>query len=139
MTKHQSWVENSTFDEEDLTLYTNGSKMEHVGAGWAMCQGDYILAEESVYLGSYATVFQAEVIAITRGLTWASYNLDSRLKIKVISDSQASIGTIFHRQVTSKIVHECRVTIQEVRRNHDIFIEWIKDMQITPAMSWQTA
>ena len=80
--KHLSWMENDVVTNPDITLYTDGSKEEHVGAGWAACHGDTVMAEESVYLGLEASVFQAEVIAIDRGLRWVNENCNEGLGIK---------------------------------------------------------
>ena len=119
-------MENYKVNDEDVTLFTDGSKIDATGAGWAVTHKDDVIAEESVYLGKIATVFQAEVIAITRGLQWVHDSMDPGLNIIVKSDSQAAIGAIFQRQVVSKTVAECRSTLLETRKNHKVSIEWVK-------------
>ena len=68
-TKSRDWVRDDTVEDPDITLFTDGSKMESgAGAGWAVCHGDTVIAEDSVGLGGDASVFQAEVVAIEQGL-----------------------------------------------------------------------
>ena len=77
--------------EPDVTLFTDGSKMDsRAGAGWAATHGNLVIAEKSVYLGTEATVFQAEVVAIERSLRWAIESLENDTKIALgqhVSDS----------------------------------------------------
>ena len=61
-------MENYKVHNEDVTLFTDGSKIDITGVGWAVTHKDDIIAEDSVYLGKIATVFQAGVMAITRGM-----------------------------------------------------------------------
>ena len=119
-------MENYKVHNEDVTLFTDGSKIDAAGAGWAVTQKDDVIAEESVYLGKIATVFQAKVIEITRGLQWVLESMDPGLSNIIKSDSQAAIGAIFQRQVVSKTVAECRSTLLETRQQHKVSIEWLK-------------
>ena len=61
-------MENYKVHNEDVTLFTDGSKIDATGAGWAVTHKDDIIAEDSVDLGKIATVSQAGVMAITRGM-----------------------------------------------------------------------
>lgn len=122
------WLENETVEEPDLKLYTDGSKMEGgiTGAGWAACHGDTVIAEESTYLGTDASVFQAEITAIEHAVRWVLECCDPGTNVMIYSDSQAAIKAIFKETVTSKTVQACKEIIIQAKENQRIGIEWIK-------------
>ena len=126
-TGERDWVQNDVVEKPDVTLYTDGSKMEEgTGAGWAICHKDTIMAEESTYLGDETSVFQAEVIAIDRGLRWINNNCTDSLNISIRSDSQSAIQAILSCSTRSKLVLDCKAVLKEAKENHRIAIEWIK-------------
>ena len=127
VTSQRDWITNDMVDNPDLTLFTDGSKMEcGTGAGWAVCHKDNVIAEESTYLGEDTTVFQAEVIAIERGLRWIISNCMDSIKLKVRSDSQSAIMAILSNTTSSKIVLGCKKVLRQAKENHRIALEWIK-------------
>ncbi len=125
--RERSWMLNEVLEEEDIMLFTDGSKIGgNAGAGWAICCGDTLTAEESVNLGDKATVFQAEVIAIQRGLEWVCENCEPGVKLGIRSDSQAAIQAIFATETQSKVVRDCQRVLKVAKENHRIGIEWVK-------------
>ena len=127
LTTRRVWTTHDEVEEPDITLYTDGSRMEDKsGAGWAACHGDSVIAEESVYLGKTATVFQAEVIAIERSLMWANENLDPNTKVTIRSDSQSAIQAILTEKTTSIVVLSCKKMLKTAQENLRIALRWIK-------------
>ena len=127
MTNHRVWMENDEIEDPDITLFTDGSKMDdRSGAGWAACHGDTCIAEESVYLGKKASVFQAEVVAIERALGWARSNLDPGTKILIRSDSQSAIQALLRSDTISRVVDSCKRMMLKAKENLRIALRWIK-------------
>ena len=127
MTRKRVWVDNEVVDDPEITLFTDGSLLDGAaGSGWAMCCGDTVIAEEYVNLGDKASVFQAEVTAIHRGLQWVQDNCTEPATLRVLSDSQAAINAIFAVNTESKVVNDCKRVLKQSKENHRIGIEWIK-------------
>ena len=122
------WLENREIQNPEIVLYTDGSKTDggRTGAGWAACHGDTILAEESTYLGTMSTVFQAEVVAIDRAVRWVTENLEPSTTVLVRSDSQAAIKAIYAASATSKLVQSCKEVIQQALQTRELGIQWIR-------------
>ena len=127
ITRKRFWLDDDDLVEEpDIVLYTDGSKMEcGTGCGWAVCEGDTIVAEESTYLGNDTSVFQSEVIAISRGVQWILDNCENQ-NVVVYSDSQAALKAIRNVDTTSKVVWSCKEVLREAKENHRIALRWIK-------------
>jgi ribonuclease HI len=103
--------------------YTDGSKMGGgAGAGlWCSQEG----ACESISLGEYATVFQAEVAAI---LTSAMIALEAETKgrrIKICSDSQAAIAALVAHNFNSRLVWDCKCALDRLGENNDVVLVWV--------------
>ncbi len=113
--------------DPDLTLYTDGSKMESgVGCGWAACHGDTIVWEDHTYLGKHSSVFQAEVTAIEQALGWAANNCDKGTSILIQSDSQAAIQAILGRESRSSVVLSCVNYFRKAKENLRVALRWIR-------------
>ena len=123
---NKKWLMNADNVKPDITIYTDGSKLEHAGAGWAVCHDDHTLFEESVYLGKEATVFQGEVIAIDRALRWVDENCPDSTEVLVRSDSSSAIQAIFNHKCTSKVVNSCREAYEALQKHKRARIEWVK-------------
>ena len=114
-------------ESPDIHIYTDGSRMEdRSGAGWAVCHGDTVIAEDRVYLGHEASVFQAEVFAIEQALRWVIENCDKGTDVLISSDSQSAISAIFKVTSTSKVVQACKEVLCTAKENHRIAIRWVK-------------
>ena len=121
------WLTNEQIDDPDIMVYTDGSKMEdRTGAGWAACHGDYIIAEDSTYLGKQATVFQSEVVAIEQALRWITANCDKGTKVHIQSDSQSALQAIMNPVSDSKVVNACKSLLKQAKENQRIALSWIK-------------
>ena len=126
--RQRDWIDNEEpMENPDLRIYTDGSRMENrSGAGWAVCHGDNVIAEQSVYLGNEASVFQAEVFAIEQALRWVIESCEKGLDILISSDSQSAISAIFKVTATSKVVQACREALRYAKENHRIAIQWVR-------------
>ena len=125
-----NWVRNDDFDREDLTVYTDGSKEAgRTGFGWAACVEDTVIAEDNGYLGTEATVFQAEVFAIQAALMWLISNphkLKHVHRVRIRSDSSSAIAAIYGCHVESTVVLECARTLKTAQEQFKVNLSWIR-------------
>ena len=131
ITRTNEWTNFDRIDpaEETTKIYTDGSKLEDgtAGAGFAIFQGDHIVAEESFRLDDHATVFQAEVVAIERALMWThSHSYEMEGDCAIFSDSQAAIGALNTNFVVSEAVLGCKLALATVQKDRKIGLSWVK-------------
>ena len=107
----------------DHVCFTDGSKMsESSGAGIHMPD---LGIDESFYLGSLTSIFQAEVFAtLIGGLNMIPTEISGK-KIYICSDSEASIKALSSPTVTSKMVKECKETLNRVGLRNHITLIWV--------------
>jgi len=107
--------------QDIIKWYTDGSKIENgTGAG---IHGPR--AKISVPMGHYPTIFHAEVHAIGR---CAQLNIDRMYKrrhIWIMSDSQAAIKALLSPEITSGLVKETLITLNELGRENIVTLIWI--------------
>ena len=88
----------------EVTVYTDGSRMEMgVGAGFVVYRKKQVVYYESFKLEDYATVFQAEIMAIKKSLEYIMECGEAKF-VKILSDSQAALMALDKEIVTSKLV-----------------------------------
>ena len=114
-------------DAVHFNIYCDGSKMDD-NTGMASCitQDDFLLDHRCSKLPSYATVFQAEVLAIKHALLWIKESNTVCCNITVWSDSQAAIAAIAKSSVTSKLVRDAKLLLAEVSRDNRVNILWVR-------------
>jgi ribonuclease HI len=109
----------------DITVYTDGSKMENkVGYG-ATITGSYNNQIKGS-LASEATVFQAEIQAIQSA---ARDLIDEQITgqvINIYSDSMAAINAIKSIHIKSKLVGKTRTTLNILASKNLTNISWVK-------------
>ena len=109
--------------QDCMSCYTAGSRMnDRAGAGvhYSNCQGE---EDQSILLGMYATVFQAEIYGI---LSCADRLRNYQSKdISIYSDSQAAIKALASPRITSCLVRECRMVVQRLAVHNNVRIIWI--------------
>lgn len=116
-------------DKQDGTIwYTDGSKTEKsTGVGVANMETGYAL---SINLGRFATVFQAEITAITvcaQEMVRRSYH---DKKIQIITDSQAALSALNSVEIRSKAVKGCVDSLTRLaEHNNKITLKWTKSHQ----------
>jgi ribonuclease HI len=107
----------------DLIWYTDGSKTDQgVGAG---IYGDKPRTKINLGLGQYPTVFQAEIVAIeqcAREIIRRSYEDKT---IVIYSDSQAAIRALSSCKISSKLVRDCVIALEEVGASNKLTIAWV--------------
>ena len=135
---HKNWVKKfHTLDFEEykncssesnntIYCYTDGSKIKDsmVGCGFIIKKASKCLDKHQESLGSIATVFQAEILAILR----ASQALQKRVnqKITIRSDSQAAIQALRSKDVESNLVLECIRSLNRLGKKNKLVLQWIK-------------
>ncbi|XP_029668327.1 uncharacterized protein LOC115238541 [Formica exsecta] len=80
---------------------------------------------ESIPLGEFATVFQAEIVAILCCAQGLLANKERGQRISICSDSQAALRTLSAPITTSKLVWECRGTLGELARDNEVALIWV--------------
>nr|XP_042913339.1 uncharacterized protein LOC122273325 [Parasteatoda tepidariorum] len=120
----EEW-DNNTIDtkNDDLIWYTDGSKKGNLsGLGVCGLSPRFNLFEG---LGEYATVFQAEVLAIVNCLQINIKKGYHGKRILIFSDSQAALMALYSFQVKSKIVLECKNLLIELAKRNKIILIWV--------------
>ena len=109
---------------DHIQIYTDGSKINgFAGCGFYM-QDKLVIHQASEHLGSSATVFQGEILAIQRGAEHLK-NLTGRT-ITFISDSQAGLQALDQRVFKSKTVWECHRALNHLARTNHVELKWTK-------------
>lgn len=118
------WLKGQTSIKDNcLTWYTDGSKKGNdVGSG---IYGENPRLRQAQNLGNYASIFQAEVYAIT---ACAGINLSKRYvnqHITINSDSQAALLAIDSPIVRSKLVQDCVSQLNALGKNNQLVLQWV--------------
>jgi ribonuclease HI len=110
--------------QSQYTAYTDGSKGEKgTGAGFIIYkEGKREKFEEMVKLPDYASVFQAEVVAIqSAAKCLIEQSQKSQVKyVKIISDSQAAMLALAKKDSRQKCVQETISTLNELKKKMQI-------------------
>ncbi|XP_054015995.1 uncharacterized protein LOC128896663 [Hylaeus anthracinus] len=120
----ETWNTTTLHQNNDIVWYTDGSRKENLsGAGWYCGKG--LSNEGFKQLCKYATVYQAEVIAISE-CTQEMLNLNINCKrITICTDSQAAIKALDKAEITSRITKKCKITLNTLAINNRITIRWV--------------
>ncbi|XP_049315637.1 uncharacterized protein LOC125779115 [Bactrocera dorsalis] len=108
---------------EDSTIqwYTDGSKTpEGIGAGIAGPR-----TKQSILMGSFPSIFQAEVFAISQ---CAEVNLSRNYRnqrIAILSDSQAALKAILSYETKSLLVEECIERLNRLSLCNRVHLIWV--------------
>ena len=107
-----------------LCCFTDGSRME-AGSGAGVWCGERPSLRLSVPLGAYATVFQAEVIAIDSCASSLLAGNTRNRKVNIFSDSQAALKSLLNPKISSKIVEQCKASLNCLGRSISVKLEWV--------------
>jgi ribonuclease HI len=119
-------------DEDRIQIFTDGSKLSDGKTGYGVffniAGSDH---RHKQHLGTFPTVFQAEVLAIQRGCELIHRHLDlhPRLprKVTIYSDSQSAIQALSSRKMKSKTVRNCRIALNDLGRERvSVRLRWVK-------------
>ena len=106
-----------------IVWYADGSRIENRTGAGIFCKSGNV--KISFSLGIWATVFQAEVFAIS---ACASYCLSKNYKgknIYIFSDSQAALKSLGSCQFNSKLVWDCHLSLVELATSNKVQLCWI--------------
>ncbi|XP_067216164.1 uncharacterized protein [Linepithema humile] len=103
--------------------YTDGSKTDTgSGAGFFGSREGW---KESISLDSYATVFQAEIVAILSCVQTVRSRVEVGEHIRICTDSQAAIKALGAPTITLRLVQECRGVLNELAREREVTVTWV--------------
>ena len=107
--------------------YTDGSLLNgKAGCGIHIKHNDRVIYNGHFYLGTNATVFQAEVIAIQKASTWLHSQNFTNTVITIHSDSQASLAALDKVTINSETVLKCTEALNDLGKNNKLNLKWIK-------------
>ena len=118
---------NNSFENRNtIYCYTDGSKVKdlHVGCGFTLKKASQSIDNHQEYLGTKATVFQAEVLAIHRACSALIKRKNQKIVIR--SDSQAAIQALKATDVDSSLVLECVKGLNKLGSKNKVTLQWIK-------------
>lgn len=110
------------------TAYTDGSKMEdRVGYGFFVAESDDIVYEEAGRLDDHATVYMAEVFALTSLLSLILLRKDFRGKtFRIFSDCFSGLTAIEETIKNDQTIYELCVLLHKARRIAGIDLKWVR-------------
>ena len=122
----ESFVDMASCQKEvECNVYTDGSKLKGaVGSGVYIHRSDGSTYECSVRLPDYATVFQAEVVAI-REAAAALTDIHNLTTVKFFVDSQAALRTLQSPFIKSKVVLQMIQQLNMIKHDSLVFV-WTK-------------
>jgi ribonuclease HI len=126
-----------------LQIFTDGSRMGkkdigHTGCGFVIYGPDVnrqnsdsnILFEQSTYLGTMATVYQAEIYAIGQAALHIINNPDLLTNgiehVDIVTDSKSALCALDAMSSNSKLVIDCIKTLERLQTIVRVTIHWIK-------------
>ena len=120
----KSGTPNST---SDVNIFTDGSKLnDNCGYGFCINQGNVLIAEGNGKASEKNTVFQCEVLGITKGCD-ELLNMDAEYNsITIFSDSQAAISALAALRIESHAVKNCVDKLNTLGQNADVQIKYVR-------------
>ena len=116
----------NVLNQSTVKVYTDGSKLDgRVGAGFYAEYPNNSPKQAFFHLGIYSTVFQAEVLAISKvamNLLWEKMHNQT---IVVLVDSQAALRALIKCTVTSITVLNCITNLNQIGKQNHVSIAWI--------------
>ena len=113
----------------EINVYTDGSKTKQgAGAGYVIIAGkSKVQYTQSLNLPSTATIFQAELIAITQAAEYLSSAEYKPRYIKIFCDSQAALKALSGSICKANTVKEAHDSLNKLaERNKTVRLQWIK-------------
>ncbi|KAJ8968937.1 hypothetical protein NQ314_002029 [Rhamnusium bicolor] len=108
-----------------LLLGRNGSRLATRSSSGAGIYLEGREVQESFALGSYTTVFQAEVYAILAVAGRAEVRNGAEQIIYICSDSQAALKAVCSPRTRSALVQECGDALEELARHKQVRLVWV--------------
>lgn len=115
------------------TIFTDGSRTQNkTGAAYVIRRPDGREIKHKWHLGNMATVYQAELQAISRSAKNVRKMAPLTRKILFFSDSQASIKALENDITKSKMVKECHDVLQSLGKRYVVELNWVPGHQGVP-------
>ena len=111
--------------EGTVNIYTDGSRiLENTGMGYIIQYNDQGI-EESIPLGTTATVNQAEMLAIKTSAEKAKAEMPGTEPVTIFSDSQASLRALQTGVTKSHLTYECHNSLNGLGRQRPVTLRWV--------------
>lgn len=121
--KREEWSSSPhLFTDNALPWYTDGSLTHLAGASFHCPQNQ---RNESIPLGAYAGVFQAETTGIIRCCSEITDNSLFEQPIHIFIDSQAAIKALAKNRFTSALTLECRDALDSLSSKSQVTLIWV--------------
>ena len=121
----EDWINNSIVLDDDVICYTDGSRFDHSGLAGASVYNQTDGEEMIFPLGSYTTVFQAEVYALLQCAKMESLLERQDSSIAICSDSQAALRAVSAARAVSGLVLETIMALKRLAISHSVRLVWI--------------
>ena len=108
-----------------LHCFTDGSKMESGTGAGIVIRGRDLSEERSIPLGTYPTVFQAELTAISELTVWLRNLGITDHDITIYSDSQSALEALAAKFIRSSTVKNCRDGLISLSQDNQVTVSWI--------------
>ncbi|KAJ8936227.1 hypothetical protein NQ318_009360 [Aromia moschata] len=106
-----------------IIWFTDGSKIgDKAGAG---VYGKTTRTKLSFALGSYASVFQAEIYAILACGMEIIKTAPKRRTIQICTDSQAALMAIESNKLKSRLVLDCKKILNDLASCNRVILTWV--------------
>lgn len=121
----RNWNTSDVHSTSDIVWYTDGSKdsNDETGSGW--CAEKELTVWGYKRLGSYATVFQAEVSAIQECVNYMLTSNITNTAIAICTDSRAALLALDGCQFTSLTAWNCKRRIDELGKRNILTLWWV--------------
>ena len=108
-----------------VNCFTDGSRFDNRSGYGYTIQGDGIKVNGYNSLGEYATVYQAELIAIQEAaFTMLGKEVRGK-RITIYVDNQAAIQTLGSYQIRGRIAAETKRIVNKLSELNQVLITWI--------------
>ena len=114
------------FDNHIIQCYTDGSHIEgKTGAGIYFKHQTPEMENQSIFLGIYATVYQAEVLAISHAVDTMNKAGITNQTISILSDSQAALQALACPKIKQLLVANCIDNLNTLCQNNQVTLMWV--------------
>lgn len=125
--ERQSWSTISVLRENEIAIYTDGSKMTTGTGSGVYCES--LSIEKSFRLPDHCSVYQAELVAIRKAAEIVTMREISNRDISFYIDNQAAILTLGSNVIRSRLVNDCRKVLHEVSSQNCARLCWVPGHQ----------
>ena len=108
-----------------LKCFTDGSKISNQsGFGFAITEGNWVMAQEDGKLSPNNTVFQAEIMAILKCAK--ALEMFESTRAVIYSDSQAALAALNSHKIKHKSVKDCADALNDISITKHVTLKYIK-------------